>query len=99
MRRSTPPPTIINEDQILSKQQRPKCRYCETPLRPQIIWNWTDRSIGPVARMFTGRYGDEGDDEFCNKKCGYEWALSIAKGERKLVQVTGPKDGESKSQS
>jgi hypothetical protein len=49
--------------------------------------------------MFTGHYGDEGDDEFCNKKCGYEWALSIAKGERKLVQVTGPKDGESKSQS
>jgi hypothetical protein len=102
MKRSSPPRAIINKEQILPKQQRPKCRYCGEPLRPEITWNWTDRSSVPVARAFTGRYGDQGDGEFCNHRCGYNWGVAIAQsitnGERKLIPNSAAYQEMTKSQ-
>ncbi len=83
---------IINQEEIAPRANRPKCRNCQKPLRAQIVWNWTNREIGPVSRVFTGQYGDNGDNEFCNLRCGYKWGISIVQalktGEYRLVKAS-----------
>jgi hypothetical protein len=62
----------------LPPKQRPKCHYCGRPLRPiyGLEWARVERDSGfintPVARIFSGRYGDSG---FCGTKHGYLWAV------------------------
>ena len=56
---------------LLPVKTRPKCLYCDKPLRafPHRDEEWNS------ARS---PYGDYGDGLFCGLTCGWSWAVSVA---------------------
>ena len=62
----------------LAVKDRPKCKYCDRPLRPHMHNDWQGQlGSRPVTRTFDGHYGIE--ELFCTNRCAERFGLVFAR--------------------